>query len=459
MTVQLYEHQRKFVEIARERPRYAWFADPGCGKTIGTFAAISEQGGKTLVLAPKSILHSAWARDARHFPNLRTAVVSGTPAKRRAQIAGEWDVAITNYESFKSHLRDFLDAGVDRLIVDESSKIKAPDSQITKAAIWFSDQVRSVYLLSGTPCPNNGTEIWPQLRCLTRAEAGQTYWSFVNHYYVPVKRRIYVKGKPKDVISGFSERRDRAPHLEALLRKWSWRLRKSDCLDLPEQNDIMIPVALEGDQLRHYLRIRDDARLEVGGGEVSQIKAAAILTKLRQCTGGFVLGGGDPVAVGDAKMEALSDLLDSLGPEEPVVIWAEYRAEIRAIVEMIEKRGERVEALYGDTSHDAAGIAARFQGGRTTRLVCHPASAGHGVTLTAACYAVYYSWSFSNEQATQSRDRIHRIGQTRPCTYYRLLCEGTVDEVSLRVLRRKGAAAEAMSDILAEALQQETTPA
>ena len=85
-----------------------------------------------------------------------------------------------------------------------------------------------------------------------------------------------------------------------------------------------------------------------------------------------------------------------------------------------------------------------FQDKQLDCLVCHPAAAGHGITLTAASYAIYYSMDFSYERYQQSRDRIHRKGQTRPCTYYHIVADGTVDESILWAVRNKAKMSDAV---------------
>ncbi len=89
-----------------------------------------------------------------------------------------------------------------------------------------------------------------------------------------------------------------------------------------------------------------------------------------------------------------------------------------------------------------------FQNGDIQRLICQPMAAGHGITLTKAHYAVYYSLGFSYELFKQSKDRIHRLGQDQPCTYFMLLAEDTVDEAAYGVVRGKGKVSDALLAVL-----------
>ena len=60
-------------------------------------------------------------------------------------------------------------------------------------------------------------------------------------------------------------------------------------------------------------------------------------------------------------------------------------------------------------------------------LVANPAAAGTGLTLTAANYSVYETVTWRYDHYAQSQDRNHRIGQTVPVTYIRLLAADTIE--------------------------------
>lgn len=459
--IQPFAHQLKAAAIAQGKERFAFFWSCGTGKTIAGLLIVTDKGGKWLAVCPKSIMRSAWERDAQHFPGIRTRVVhGGTPAQRKkAILAGDWDLAITNFETFKKHGADFLQAGVCGLLCDESSKIKSHESQTSKAVIAFADQIRYCYLFSGTPAPNNGTEYWPQLRALSPDAAGRIFWGWVNTRFIPIKRPMYRNGRRVEVISGWRQTPDQERRLLEDLRGWSWSLKKEDCLDLPEQMDREIEVELSDDEWTAYDAAETQITRQISTGAVlgfSQIKN--VLMKLRQIVGGGVVDNGRGVVLGTSKLDALGEILDEIGPNEAVIVWAEFTSEIDRIAEYIGRRGESVAVIDGRTSGKAHEVAARFQAGELKRIVAHPAAAGHGITLTAASYAVYYSLSFSYEMYQQSRDRIHRAGQRRACTYYHLIATlpdtrgdgdtDTIDAAMLKTVRRKGTAAEAVRAML-----------
>lgn len=442
----LYSHQAAGVDRLRERPRYYLGWDMGLGKTLTVLSAIAEVGGKTIVVCPKSVINAAWINDAKHYPGLRVVVAGGgmTKPKRRAVIRSPWDVCVCNHDILRMDLPEWKACGADRLVIDEATKCKAIDSGVTKAAIMLADQCRSVWLLAGEPAPNCPTEYLPQMRIVSPSVFGHSYWGAINRYFTPIKIRLK---DGREVVKGYRPRPDNAQAFSDKLKEWVWILKKEDCLSLPPKTDVFVDVEL-GEEAGIYESASEKFVIELKCGERSSIKQQAALMKLRQILGGSVMVGGVAREVGSAKLRVLSEQLDAIGKAQPVVVWAEFRDEIKRIEAMIRERGEPVGTIFGETSHASGDTVKRFQSGELTRLVCHPASAGHGVTLTAASYAVYYSLSFSLEQHMQSRDRIHRIGQHRPCTYLYLIAPDTVDVAMLRVLRQKKKVADALAEVL-----------
>lgn len=447
--MELFGHQEQAKIIAREHERYCFFWQCGTGKTIALLAICAERPLRTLVVAPKSILWAAWARDAEHFPGLKVVVAWHKNKAERLKLIcdPEADVVVTNYDTFKRHFAVFTEAGFKRLVVDESSCLKNPKSQITKAAMVFADQMRGVYLLSGTPAPNNPTEYWGQMRTCYPNLFDRLYYRFAYKYFRPIKKWIPSLGK--EVIESWVLRDSMTDEFHKKLQSRSWSLTKAEAVDLPEQTDQVREVALSSAERTAYGHMRDRLRVEFESGDMVGATGAGKLMKLRQITGGMMYGGGgEQYVVGESKLNELGATLEEIGADEPVVIWAEFRADIDRITGRLDGWGRPGWAVLDGRTGRPAGEIADFQAGKTRTLVCQPQAAGHGVTLTAACYAIYYSLSFSYETHVQSRDRIHRVGQTRPCTYVYLLAEGTCDGHLLDVLHRKATESEAVMAIL-----------
>ena len=74
------------------------------------------------------------------------------------------------------------------------------------------------------------------------------------------------------------------------------------------------------------------------------------------------------------------------------------------------------------------------------------ATAGLGVTLTAASTMVFYSLDYSMSNFEQAKARIHHVGQKENCTYPYLTAKGTVDERVLKALKNKADLARMLVD-------------
>jgi SNF2 family DNA or RNA helicase len=223
------------------------------------------------------------------------------------------------------------------------------------------------------------------------------------------------------------------------LAGWSWHLKKTECLDLPEQTDIVRMVELSAKELRAYKDARAGAIADAEGN-LESINTQAVGMKLQQLCGGWVYSpSGGTVRYGKTKLAELVDILDEIG-NQPVVIWATFRHDIDAIAETLSG----CAIIDARTSGKADQIVDAFRAGQYRYLVCHPKAAGHGITLTNASHAVYYSLPWSSEEYQQSRDRIHRAGQTMPCTYWHILADSTVDNRVFGVVKNKIKAADAV---------------
>lgn len=455
-----FRHQDRGVAIAREHPRFAFFWKPGLGKTFLVLFIQRDRPRRTLVVCPKSVMDAAWSADAAAIGEACVVCWHANRAKRLALINTPGDILlVTNYETFVNHINDFAESGVSRVVFDESSNLKNRTSRRSKAAVLFCDKCDEVYMLSGTPFPNCPTELWAQLRAISFKATAGNFYKWANRYLTPRKTRIRRRVKlsdgrfvvqERDVIAGWEFVNEaRVQLFNNDVSRWSWSLTKEECLDLPEKTDVFRFVSISKDEANAYNSVLCDRLIELDGGiDPEPVKLEAVAMKLRQITGGAVIAevGGSPRVIGRSKLDELSALLDELG-NEPVVIWAEFRSEIDRITALCKERGETVEYIDGRTSGNAGDIVARFQNGELLRLVCHPQACGHGVTLVAASYAIFFSLSFSSERHEQARDRIHRVGQRRACTYFYLVVRGTIDEGLLETVQRKTTRQEA---ILAE---------
>jgi SNF2 family DNA or RNA helicase len=135
-----------------------------------------------------------------------------------------------------------------------------------------------------------------------------------------------------------------------------------------------------------------------------------------------------------------------LQEDRKLVVIARFVQEIKAICGLLEKLGIRFSCIMGGVTDREDQVSA-FQNDPDVKVfVGQIATAGLGLTLTAADTLVFYSTDYSMSNHEQARARIHRVGQKRPCAYIYLTAKGTVDEKVLAALRNKADLARTLVD-------------
>ena len=192
-----------------------------------------------------------------------------------------------------------------------------------------------------------------------------------------------------------------------------------------------------------------DSYTRIKEGEITAANVLTRLLRLSQLTGGFLRGDEtDRVErVSTAKLDALSDIVDCAAQEGgKLVVIARFLSEIDAITEMLKRKSIAFSLITGAVK-DRDEQVRRFQTDPdVTVFVGQIATAGLGITLTAADKMVFYSLDYSMSNFEQTKARIHRVGQNNPCTYIYLVAENTVDAKVLKALRDKANLAKVLID-------------
>lgn len=372
------------------------------------------------------------------------AVLSGSSAKKldtlRHMTGDALQVVVVNYESAWRMEKDLAAWRPDLIIADEGHKIKTHNIAASKAMHRLGARASYRLLLTGTPVTNKAIDVFSQYKFLNPAIYGQSFYAFRNRYF-----DMTGYGNHTPVL-----RQSMEPELTERLHSIAYRATKAECLDLPETVDVIRQVDLEPAALRVYRQLVKESYAELSGGkEITSPNILARLLRLSQLTGGF-LGNDDTSAVEQvsaAKLAALEDILDGATAEgKKLVIIARFIPEIRAICKLLDKRGLRFSCITGEVK-DRDEQVSQFQNNPAVMaFVGQIATAGLGITLTAASTMVFYSLDYSMSNFEQAKARIHRVGQRHPCTYVYLTARGTVDEKVLAALKDKADLAKTLVD-------------
>ncbi len=440
-----YAHQTEALIQGRAR-NLCLFHDCGTGKTYTALQIIKhwlmKGDGPALVVCPLSIIEAAWIADCKKFePDMSiVSLWDKKPANRKKKLDQDHDIYVANYETLKNMYTILQRKGFGTLIVDESSRLKSPKSQITKALLSFAGIkfrgseyktdtiIPHRYVLSGTPAPNHEGEYWAQVKFVTGkggACFNDNFYAFRSRYFSAIQlgmtgQRMY---KFRDTMQ---------QDLMDAMKPVTHIVRKGDVLDLPEQTHQIRKVFLSPAERAAYDTMKNHLVLQFEDETVLSVNALAEVMKLRQLASGFIYGDEGTHKTGKSKLSELSALLDEIGDNQ-AIIWINFQEEGRALLEKYPDAA----VLWGGVKDRNAEIE-RFKSGASQYLIANPQSAAHGFTFTNCRYAIYFSLNYSYEFQKQSEDRIHRIGQRHAATYYYLVADRTIDEMIYKTVRRKG---------------------
>jgi len=323
------------------------------------------------------------------------------------------------------------------MVVDESTTIKNRKATRTKNIMMLAKEAKYRRILTGSPVTKSPMDLYSQCAVLSSNALGfNSYYAFQNRYALVQKRKMGTRAFQE--IVGYR----RLDELNLKLDRFSNRILKEQCLDLPDKMYMRRDVALTDEQKRVYIQMKKLALAKLENGELAT--TASVLTQIMRlqqiCCGFLQPDDGEIQSLDNNRLKELLEITDEL--QGKAIIWASYTHDIQQIADALRDRfgPEAVATYYGATAQDERQeIVERFQDKLNPLrfFVGQPRTGGYGITLTAANTVVYYSNSYDLEIRLQSEDRAHRIGQNNKVTYIDLVSPDTIDEKILKALRGK----------------------
>lgn len=451
---QPYDHQKTCLDQSWDKTTYALFMEMGTGKTkvaIDTIGLLRINKGITgvLILAPKSV-YTVWSIDEikKHMsPDVEYQIYSWNidkPKKIKESLnsKGKLKIFCMNIEALSTDRGlkgaiGFLAEHPNNLtIVDESTTIKNPKAIRTKNVLKIATYSKYRRILTGSPVTKSPLDLYTQCYFLNEQHLGfSSYYTFRNRYCVTHKLDLG-NGKYTEIPKYYIH----IDELENKLSKFSYRVTKDQCLNLPEKLYSKRYVDMNEEQEKIYETLRLAAIAVIDDEAVSYNNKLTEIIKLHQVCNGFVkTNDGELKQFKNPKLHALSDIIEEA--DGKIIIWATYIFNIESIIKFLEEKygKQSVVANYGavDTTKRTEAMK-RFQEDPECRFfVGNPSTGGFGLTLTEAKNVIYFSNSFNFEVRKQSEDRAHRSGLKHQVLYTDLICKGTIDERILTSLSNK----------------------
>ena len=452
-----YAHQLVALSKSWNKKEYGYFMEMGTGKSkvlVDNMSMLYDKGkiDGALIVAPKGVYTNWLSQEipthlVRHIKPkmvLWTATTSKAKDKEYQQLFKpdlDLHILIMNVEAFSTKkgvefAYKFLRTHKTLMTIDESTTIKNPSAKRTKSILMLGKHAKYRRILTGSPVTKSPLDLYSQCAFLNENLLDHgSYYAFRNRYARMVDRNF--GGRRVQIVASYQ----RLDELEDILKAFSYRVQKVDCLDLPKKIFINRTVELTKEQNEAYATMKSAALAQLKGKMATAPHVLTQLMRLHQITCGHLKSDdGQITNFKHNRIEELIDVIDEM--EGKVIIWANYVHDIEQITKELEKEyGEGcVVQYYGKVSSEDRQTAIKeFQdpNSNVKYFIGNTQTGGYGITLTAASNVIYYSNSYDLEKRLQSEDRAHRIGQHKPVTYVDLIAEKTVDEKIIKALRKK----------------------
>jgi hypothetical protein len=401
----------------------------GLGKTVQVLALLLQRAwlGPALVVAPTSVC-GGWCQEAARFaPQLRVhRFGSGDRAGELAGM-GPSDLVVCSYGLLQAERALLGGVRWSTAVLDEAQAIKNADTQRHQAACSLQAELRVI--TTGTPIENHSGELWALFRFLEPGLLG-SWERFRARFAEPIE------GGDEQALQ----------QLRQLLLPFVLRRTKAAVLqDLPPRTELRLDVELFPEERALYTAMRERAEDWLDSLEDPQpLQILAQLTKLRMacCNAAMVLDHG--LAPASAKLEAFAELVEQLrAGGHRALVFSQFVRHLALLRAWLDARGVAYRYLDGSTPAGQRDREVRaFQAGEGELFLISLRAGGFGLNLTAADYVIHMDPWWNPAVEDQASDRVHRIGQRRPVTVYRLVALGTIEEKILALHARKRELAE-----------------
>jgi SWI/SNF-related matrix-associated actin-dependent regulator 1 of chromatin subfamily A len=309
----------------------------------------------------------------------------------------------------------------DLLILDESHYLKGRKSKRTTVVLnQIAPHAKRVWCLSGTPSPNNASELYPMLKALfpeviARPDGSpMNFWQFTKKYCV-------VRTTP------FGEKIEGNRNIEDLKQRMAPIMLRRPSTILG--NTVLPPETLYLDTSAAELK-RLEAELRKELGDQFGVDPEKLDDKVKARAGRLCGLAKVPALVERLKDEFESGL-------DKVVIFA-WHADVIEALRLGLNRFVGASVVNGTTPmHAREGALRNFKDGLSRVFIGNIKAAGVGLDLTAACELIFAETSWVPGDNDQAAARITGVNQKRAARVRYAVLPGSLDERLTEVNRRK----------------------
>ena len=310
-------------------------------------------------------------------------------------------VGVINYDLIFRR-KDLLQLQDFTLVLDESSLIQNPKTKRTKFILKMNPS--NVILLSGTPSSGKYENLWTQIHLLGWDISQDTYnkqyinWTLTKDDGSGIRHKIVNKSDPYKNVD----------RLKSKMGEYGAVFMKTEeCFDLPEQTFITVNC----ESTKEYRAFKKNSIVSVGDIELIGDTVLTKMMYLRMLCGQY----------NQEKLQAFQDLVESTN--DRLIVFYNFNEELNQLKKIAEELKRPISEVNGHVKdldayeHEDDSITfVQYQAGSM------------GLNLQKSNKIIYFTLPLMSEHFEQSKKRVHRIGQTKPCFYYQMICKNSIEE-------------------------------
>ncbi|MEO5327563.1 MAG: DEAD/DEAH box helicase [Magnetococcus sp. THC-1_WYH] len=458
-----FPYQEEATEFVAAREFAAIFHEQGLGKTKIAIDLILRWLHRaevdTVLVFTKKGLVANWEREFSRHSQLKPLVLSEKSNKNYYVFTTPTRLVLSHFEVARKEIRRlkaWLSSRRVGVIMDESAKIKNPNSNITQAFFELRPLFAKRVIMTGTPVANRPYDIWAQVFFL---DGGVSLGMDFNLF----RRETDLKVEYKEDSKAFEAYQQRLAGIHERIASFSIRETKnSNLVVLPAKEFERIECDWEPSQFELYRQVRDELRaIIIKDGNLVEEDQESILKRLLR----LVQIASNPAMIDESytrdpgKFETLFGLLSDITRQgEKAIVWTNFNDCCEWLAKKLVPFG--AHPLNGRMTLERRNTVVKWflDNPEDRVLVATPGVAKEGLTLTVANHVIFYDRTYSLDDYLQAQDRIHRVSQKRKCHVYNMIMVDSVDEWIDSLLEEKKLAAQlAQGDIDAETYARRAT--
>lgn len=432
-----HKYQKRAVEKLLTNPYFGLFLDPGLGKTSIVLETVKQlyanrEIDRVLIIAPLRVCYSVWPSEQKKWNNFKDLEVTILHGKNKEKnLESDAQIFLINPEGLPwllKHKRFPARFSSQMLVIDESTKFKAPATMRFKLLRQWLHIFDRRYILTGTPVPNGLLDLFGQVFIL---DLGFSLGKFITHYR---NKYFYPSG-----FGGYEWKPipDAEVTIYEKLKPLTIRLDAKDYLELPELIINPIYVDLPETAVALYDEMEEELVVGIKNKDIVAVNAAVASSKCCQIANGGIYDEYQKYHfIHDAKTEAVASLIEELGGS-PALVAYEYGHDLTRLRKMF---GENVPYIGGGvTPKRSSELEVAWNKGELPILLGQPASMAHGLNLQGAGnHVIWHSITWNLEHYDQLIRRVYRQGNKHKRVFVHLIiAKGTIDEAKISALNAK----------------------